>query len=135
MSDSPAYQLALEEVASYETTVGFKKPELGLPGGDQSRIIIQQNNVIIQLLVNLHKRVGALENQVQIIKGAKNKRIEGSPVEEDDLSKIISKLDNLSLGPTDQRTPQKKGIFYAFKDPYKIFEEEKNKGSKPSSSS
>lgn len=77
------------------------------------KLIIKQNNSIIELLINLHKKLDKLQIEKDTQKSI------------DDLSEQLSKI---SLGPTS--TPvqaKKKTPFYVFKDPQIIYEEEKVK--------
>lgn len=122
-SQDPNYQKALEETEYVDSVAtGFTKSS-GLSAGDLGRKAIQQNNTILQLLLRLHSRVETLNAEVLVIKNhLTNKPSTSTNIPED----LIQKLENLNLGPSEPKKT-KKGIFFAFKDPYVIFEEEKAK--------
>lgn len=113
------YQYALEKSQSFGPK-GFVKPEQAGSGRDQLLTCISQHNSILQLLVDLHKKIDSIEAELKIL------RKEKGSSSSSDLSEVISKLETLSLGPKEV-VPEKKGKFYAFKDPYAILEEVKQK--------
>ena len=127
MSESdPNYLLAVAEAKKVEAnSQGFAKTPVNLGSGDASRTSIQQNNVIIQLLINLHSRVDIIEEELNTLK--RGKATEAQAATAVDVDELASKLSQLELG---RKKREGKGKFYAFKDPYKILAEEQEKAKK-----
>nr|ATZ69509.1 ORF2 protein [Cacao swollen shoot Ghana R virus] len=115
-----SYQEAFRNAAAYKPT-GFLKSEEAGSGREQLLSCISQHNLIIQLLVDLHDKVDNLSAELKVLRKEKTKAQNPEEIEG-----LISQLKGLSIGPK-EKVPEKKGNLYAFKDPYVILEEVKNK--------
>lgn len=122
-SSSGAYQEALSRI-QHLIPEGFIKADKSEIVRDQLIHCLNQHNLLIQLNLDLHQKVDQLLAEVKILKRAQQS--------EENIADLVSKLEHLSLGPSEPKV-QQKGKFFAFKDPYVILEEVKQK--KPSSSS
>lgn len=113
------YQTALEKVQVVEGS-GFSKTTR-LTAGDLSRKEITQNNTIIQLLIDIHTKLDTLKAESTVIKNENGKAVTEVNLHDD----LIKKFEGLTLGKTPKQT--KPGTLFAYKDPYVILEEEKNR--------
>jgi prophage DNA circulation protein len=115
---SQVYQEALTATKSIEEpAVGFAKPaeEKG------TSALIKQNNTIIHLLVKIKEDLEDCKTAIRAIRKQKEPATDITAAVDD----LKNSLQKLSLGEPPKQKP--KGPFYVFKDPKKIFEEEKNK--------
>ncbi|AHI90953.1 hypothetical protein [Hibiscus bacilliform virus GD1] len=104
--------------------VGFAKPSDNVGAQSSSSVIIKQNNTIIQLLASLSEKVNTLETEVRHIKNVFDSREPSTSTLPTDL---IEKLEGLTLTDKQERPKERKGTLFAFKDPYVILQEEKEK--------
>ena len=108
-----------------EPAVGFVKPT-----EQKSNITaaIKQNNTILQLLVKISEDLSDCKDAIKDIKRVVAEKSAGTSA---DIPKTIEELEKslkkLSLGEPIKRKPKPAAPFYVFKDPKKIFEEEKKK--------
>ena len=127
---SSNYLEALKATESIEEpAVGFVKPAEAKGG---TTTVIKQNNIIIQLLVKLSENLEDCKESIRnISKVVADRTSAGTSADIistiDDLQKNLNKL---SLGEPIPKPKKKEVPFYIFKDPKKIFEEEKKKLSK-----
>ena len=115
------YKKALAVTESLgDPAVGFVKPTEVTHGATST--ILKQNNTIIQLLVKISEDLEDIKRVVA------DKTSAGTS---SDISKSLADLQNnfekLSLGEPVKPKPKPKGPLFVFKDPLKIFEEEKKK--------
>jgi hypothetical protein len=128
-SKSSSYIEALKATESIEEpSVGFVKPTESIKG---TTTIIKQNNTIIQLLVKISEGVEDCKESIQNIR--KVVAEQASAGTKSDITSTIEELqknlNKLSLGEPVPRPKKKEVPFFVFKDPLKIFEEEKKKSS------
>ncbi|KAG6532471.1 hypothetical protein ZIOFF_006317 [Zingiber officinale] len=108
-----SYREAVSATDSIETpSFGFAKPSdfQGVTPG--IAVIIKQNNTEIHLLTQIAETLKEIQQEL---------RKQNTPLPQD----LISKLQNLSLGPP--KPKEKPGKLRVFKDPYKILKQEQEK--------
>ena len=124
------YLDALKATESIEVPAeGFIKPS---DSQKPPSTIIKQNNTIIQLLIKISEN---LENCVDTVKDIKKIVTEksagtSSNISEKVLEDLEKSLQKLNLGEIIPKPKPKPALFYVYKDPIKILEEEKRKASK-----
>jgi hypothetical protein len=127
---SSSYLEAVKATESIEEpAVDFVKPAEAKGG---TATVIKQNNTIIQLLVKLSENLEDCKESIRnISKVVADRTSAGTSADItgtiDELQKSLNKL---SLGEPIPKPKKKEVPFYVFKDPKKIFEEEKKKLSK-----
>ena len=130
-SGSEDYKEALAATTSLGApAVGFAKLDEFGDTKEAVRAIIKQNNLLIQLLVQIKQDLDDCKTTINEVqrKLAANKEPESHIT--DAISNLEANLHKLSLGEPVKQKPRPKGPIYVFKDPLKILEEEKKKGSK-----
>lgn len=117
-----SYKEALKATESIEPpSLGFLKSS-DFPGALSHQVaVIKQHNVQIQLLVQIAEDIRGIRAELQTLKELQQSKAVQSQVVPDEL---ITKLTNLSLGPS-ERPKETKGKILVFKDPIKIFREAK----------
>lgn len=124
------YQEALKATEQIEApAVGFAKPSDYRGGVSGPSAQIKQNNTQIQLLVRISELLQEVKEDIREVKEElrqvrKQGGTTGGIPEE-----LVSKLENLSLGTGESSSKQKekRGELKVFKDPLKIFKEEKQR--------
>ena len=116
------YKKALEATELLgNPAVGFVNPA-EVAHGSSTSTIIRQNNTIIQLLVKISE---GIEDIKMIVADQTSARTSS------DISRSLADLQNnfqkLSIGEPVKPKPRPKGPLFVFKDPLKIFEEERKK--------
>ena len=130
-SKTEIYKDALRATESIEEpSEGFVTP--AKVGQKVTTALIKQNNTIIQLLVKISEN---LNDCLETVKDIKKVVVEKSAGTSSDISvKTIEDLEKslqkLNLGEIVPRPKPKPAPFYVYKNPTKIFEEEKRKASK-----
>nr|ACE76857.1 unknown [Citrus yellow mosaic virus] len=123
---TPTYKRALAATEPINSpSLGFVNPEEYSGGITGTKALIKQNNLLIQLVVELSVNVNSLSDQVAQLTeqlGKQPQQGSSSTALPDDL---IDKLRDLSLGT--EKKKEKRGTFYAYKDPYLIYKEEVEK--------
>ncbi|KAJ1685057.1 hypothetical protein LUZ63_016447 [Rhynchospora breviuscula] len=106
-----------------EPSLGFVKPSEAMQRGTST--IIKQNNAIIQLLVKIKKELKDCKDQIRELRRAE---APGGSDTSEALEQIQNQLKNLSLGPpSTSKRPTITDKFFVYRDPKKIYEEEKKK--------
>ena len=127
---SEAYQNALKATESIEEPAeGFIKPS-STPKATST--LIKQNNTIIQLLIKISENLDDCLDKVKDIRRVVTEKSAGtsSGVSEKVLEDLEKSLQKLNLGEIVPKPKPKPAPFYVYKNPTKIFEEEKRKASK-----
>ena len=127
---SEAYQNALKATESIEEPAeGFIKPS-STPKATST--LIKQNNTIIQLLIKISENLDDCLDKVKDIRRVVTEKSAGtsSGVSEKVLEDPEKSLQKLNLGEIVPKPKPKPAPFYVYKNPTKIFEEEKRKASK-----
>ena len=127
---SSNYLEALKATESIEEpAVGFVKPAEAKGG---TATVIKQNNTIIQLLVKLSENLEDCKESIKnISKVVADRTSAGTSADiTSTIDELQKSLNKLSLGEPIPKPKKKEVPFYVFKDPKKIFEEEKKKLSK-----
>lgn len=125
-----AYQNALKATESIEEPAeGFIKPS-STPKATST--LIKQNNTIIQLLIKISENLDDCLDKVKDIRRVVTEKSAGtsSGVSEKVLEDLEKSLQKLNLGEIVPKPKPKPAPFYVYKNPTKIFEEEKRKASK-----
>ena len=117
------YKKALAATESLgDPAVGFINPKEVPQGTTTTSTVIRQNNTIIQLLVKISEGIEDIKKVVT------DRTSTGTS---SDISRSLADLQNnfqkLSLGEPIKPKPKPKGPLFVFKDPLKIFEEERKK--------
>jgi hypothetical protein len=125
------YKDALKATESIEAPPeGFVKPtEVSQKA---TAALIKQNNTIIQLLVKISENLDDCLETVKDIKKVVAEKSAGtsSDISAKTIEDLEKNLQKLSLGEPILKPKPKPAPFYVFKDPQKVFEEEKRKASK-----
>lgn len=130
-SGSDDYKEALTATTSLGApAVGFAKLEDVTDRNEAVKTIIKQNNTLIQLLVQIKQELDDCKASVKEIQQKLITQKEPKSQITDAISNLEANLKRLSLGEPAKPKPRPKGPIYVFKDPLKILEEEKKKGSK-----
>ena len=127
-SQTEQYKGALIATNSIEeSAVGFAKPSE--VSQKATSIILKQNNTIIQLLVKISEDIADCREAISDIKRVVADK--SSAGTSSDISKSIADLQKnfqkLSLGDPVKPKSRPIGPLFVYKDPLKIFEEEKKK--------
>lgn len=121
-----AYRNSLIATESIDPpSIGFIKPVTGAG----LATVLKQNNTIIQLLVSVTEKLEDLQNDVSRLKKevAEKGKAPATPETLDPiLDEIQKKLEGFHIGEQKSKTT-KKGPFFVFKDPLKIYETERRK--------
>jgi hypothetical protein len=123
-----AYQNALKATESIEEPAeGFTKPTA--VNQRATSTLIKQNNTIIQLLIKISENLDDCLDTVKDIKRVVAEKSAGtsSSISERTLEDLQKSLERLNLGEVVPKPKPKPAPFYVFKNPTKIFEEEKRK--------
>lgn len=117
-----AYKEALRATESIDPpSLGFLKTS-DYPGTlSHQSAVIKQHNVQIQLLVQIAEDIKGIRTELQTIRELQQTGTKPTQAIPEDL---ILKLSNLNLGPT-ERPKETRGKILVFKDPVKIFREQK----------
>jgi hypothetical protein len=124
---SSNYLEALKATESIDdTAAGFVKPTEASKG---TAIVIKQNNTIIQLLVKISEGVEDCKEIVQNIRKVVAEQASAGTKSDisDTIEGLQKSLEKLKLGDPVSKPKKKEVPFFVFKDPKKIFEEEKKK--------
>ncbi|KAI3695885.1 hypothetical protein L1987_78888 [Smallanthus sonchifolius] len=106
----------------------FDSPAIGItkvPGVNTS---VKQNNFVIQLLVKLSEKAEDLQEEIRGLKKEVLNLQKAKETKEDfqiTVDELTRKLEGVQIG--DEKPSKKKGPFYVYEDPLKIFEREKAK--------
>lgn len=120
--NTESYKEALRATEAIDApSLGFLKPS-DYPGTlSHQSAVIKQHNVQIQLLVQIAEDLKDIRSELQAIKELQQTKAGSSQAIPDDL---ITKLSNLSLGPS-EKPKEAKGRILIFKDPIQILKEVK----------
>ena len=121
------YKEALQAVEGVDPpSVGFTKIDQGGTVTNISKII-KQNNLIIQLLATIAEESKNTKEELGEIKRGINSLLKNKEAT-DTLEEVVKKLENWKPGETSKSlVEKKKGPFYVFEDPKKIYEKELEK--------
>ncbi|KAJ1704481.1 hypothetical protein LUZ63_004260 [Rhynchospora breviuscula] len=126
-AESSVYREALRATESIEEpALGFVKPTEATQRATST--IIKQNNTIIQLLVKIKEELEDCKDQIRELRRAKAPEGSDTTDTTEALEQIQNQLKNLRLGPpSTSKRPTITGKFFVYRDPKKIYEEEKKK--------
>lgn len=109
---------ATEEIE--EPAIGLSQSTGKATGFSESnKILIRQNNTIIELLVQLSNQVSQLEARVRSLEAGKQAE---NPITPD----LVQKLEKLTIGPK-ERPKEPKGVLKVHRNPYKLLQDELDK--------
>ncbi|KAG6535784.1 hypothetical protein ZIOFF_000813 [Zingiber officinale] len=118
-----SYKEAVQATEQIESpAVEFAKPSEFQGPTSGNMVIIKQNNTQLQLLVQIAKSLKDIQVDLKTIVEQTKGGIKATSLLDD----LITKLQNLSLGPTES-PKEGKGKLRVFRDPYKILKEEQEK--------
>lgn len=126
-SATKAYRNSLTFTESIDPpSIGFLKPAQGV--GLAS--VIKQNNTLIQLLVSISERLDDIQSELKSLKKEVAERGKSQIAQENldpILDEIQKKLEGFHIGEPKSKVQKKKGPFFVFTDPLKIYEAEKQR--------
>lgn len=117
-----SYKEALKATEAIEPpSLGFLKTSDYSGTLSHQAAVIKQHNTQIQLLVQIAEDLKGIKSELQTIRELQQAK---TPISQSLPEDLLSKLENLSLGPS-ERPKEAKGKILVFKDPRKILSEAK----------
>lgn len=128
LSRSDSYLGALRATDTVETpAIGFAKPSEYQGTQTGNAAIIKQNNTQIYLLTQIADSLKDIQKELQLISQNQRRLASTSSSSEAVIPEaLITKLQNLSLGPQERRK-EPRGTLRVFQDPYKLLQDEQNR--------
>lgn len=120
-SDNIFYQRALKATEEIEEPAIGLSQSTGRASGisEIGKILIRQNNTLIELCVQLSNQVSQLESRIKSLEAAKQAETLITP-------ELVTKLEKLTINPNERPKPPK-GVLRVHRNPYKLLQEELDK--------